>query len=102
MKFMSLSNYLIGKFMFRNNIKQVPDIFYGYFKPIQDIHDHNKRSCSGLYARQPKTELSKCSISYRGPLLWNKIINTGINPETSEAIFTKFLKKFISEGIIWD
>ena len=102
MKFMSLNKYSIGKFMFRYNIKQVPDIFYGYFKPIQDIHDHNTRSCCGLYARQPKTELSKFSISYRGPVLWNKIISTGINPETSEAIFTKYLKKFINKGIIWD
>ena len=49
-----------------------------------------------------KTELSKFSISYRGPVLWNKIISTGINPETSEAIFTKYLKKFINKGIIWD
>ena len=31
MKFMSLNKYLIGKFMFRYNIKQIPDIFYGYF-----------------------------------------------------------------------
>ena len=53
----------------RYNNKQVPDIFYGYFKPIQDIHDHNTRSCSGLYDRQPKTELSKFSITYRGPVL---------------------------------
>ena len=51
MKFMSLNKYLIGKCMFRYNIKQIPDIFYSYFKPIQDIRNHNTRSCSGLYAR---------------------------------------------------
>ena len=99
MKSMSLNKYLIGKLMFCYNNKQVPDIFYGYFKPIQDIHYHNSRRCSGLYARQPKTELSKFSISYRGPVLWNKIISIGINPETSEAIFTKFLKKFITMAL---
>ena len=73
-----------------------------FLKQIQDIHDHNNRSCSGLYARQPKTELSKFSISYRGPVIWNKIICTGINPEIYEAIFTEFLKKFINNDIIWD
>ena len=66
--------------------------FYGYFKSIQDIHDHNT-SCSSLYAIQPETELTKFSISYRSPVLWNKIISIGINPETSEAIVTKFMKK---------
>ena len=50
------------KFMFRYNIEQVSDIFCGYFKPIQDIHDHNTRSCSGLYAWQPKTELTHCGL----------------------------------------
>ena len=50
-----------------------------------------------------KLSTSKFSISYRGPVLWNKIISIGINPETAEAIFTKFLKKFIiNSGIIWD
>ena len=89
--------------MFSFNIKQVPDIFVGYFKPIQDIHDHNTRNCSDLYyTRQLKIELSKFSISYRGPVFWNKIISIGINPETSEAIFTKFLKKFINDGINWE
>ena len=88
--------------MYRYNNKQVPDILYGYFKPIQNIYDHNTRSCSGLYARQPTTELSQFSISHHGPALWIKIISIGIKPETSEAIFTKFPKKFINNGFIWD
>ena len=65
------------------------------------MHDYNTRSCTGLYARQPKTELGKFSISYRGPTLCNKILNDGIIPETSEAIFKKFLKKFITNDILW-
>ena len=88
--------------MFRYNCKIIPDIFNGFFKPILDIHDYNTRSCTGLYARQPKTELGKFSISYRGAALWNKILKDGINPETSEAIFKKFREKFIKNDILWN
>ena len=79
--------------MFRYNRKIVQDILNWFFKPILDIHDYNRGSCTGLYARQPKIELGKYFISYRGPVFWDKIFKDSINPETSEATFKKFLKK---------
>ena len=41
---------------------------------------------------QVKTDLGKTSISYIGPIIWNKILSVGINPDTSECVFSKSLK----------
>ena len=36
--------------MYRYHCMKLPYIFYVYFKPILDIHDHNLKSCTGLYS----------------------------------------------------
>ena len=59
---------------------------------------YGTRTNDGLYAEHVKSDLGKTSISYRGPLIWNMIINTGINTDVSEAVFTKSLKKRIMNG----
>ena len=97
-KFVDLNKYMIGKFMFRYHIDDVPHIFEGYFSKISDIHDYETRTNDGLYANHVKSDLGKTSISYKGPLIWNMIINTGINTDVSEAVFTKSLKKCIMNG----
>ena len=38
-KFVDLNEYMIGKFMFRYHIDDVPHIFEGYFSKISDIHE---------------------------------------------------------------
>ena len=97
-KFVDLDKYMVGKFMFRYHIDDVSHIFEGYFSKISDIHDYGTRTNDGLYAKHVKSDLGKTSISYRGPLIWNMIINTGINTDNSVAVFTKSLKKCIING----
>ena len=97
-KFVDVNKYMIGKFMFRYHIDDVPHIYEGYFSKILDIHDYETRTNDGLYVKHVKSDLGKTSISYRGTLIWNMIINTGINTDVSEAVFTKSLKKCIMNG----
>ena len=40
-----------------------------------------------------KSELGKTGVRYRGATIWNAILKDGINPDVSEAVFKKFLKK---------
>ena len=77
-KFVDLNKYMIGRFMFRYHVNDIPHIFEGYFSKISDIHDYGTRSNEGLYAKHVK--------------------NNGINTDVSEAIFTKSLKKCIMNG----
>ena len=83
---------MIGKFMFRYHVDDVPHTIEGYISNISDIHDYGTRTNDGLYAKHVKSDLGKTSISYRGPLIWN-MNKTGINTDVSEAVFTKSLKK---------
>ena len=99
LKFVDINKYLIAVFMHRNHIARTPDVFIDYFKRIQDVHHYATRSCSGLYAMQVKTDLGKTSISYIGPIIWNKILSVGINPDTSECVFSKSLKTCIKTNL---
>ena len=47
-----------------------------------------------------KTDLGKTSIRYRGAVIWNILIKDGINVDVSEAVFKKFLRKLVNDGII--
>ena len=99
LKFVDINKYMIAVFMHRNHIARTPDVFIDYFKKIQDVHHYATRSCSGLYAMQVKTDLGKTSISYIGPIIWNKILSIGINPDTSECVFSKSLKTCIRTNL---
>ena len=46
-KFVDLNKYMIGKFMFRYHVDDVPHIFEGYFSKISDIHDYETRKMMG-------------------------------------------------------
>ena len=75
-------------------------MFIDYFKMIQDVH-YATRSCSGLYAVQVKTDLGKTGIFYIGPIIWNTILSVGINPDTSECVFSKSLKTCIKTNLFY-
>ena len=51
----------------------------------------------------PRSErnMQKNRISYQAPKLWNKILNAGIDPEISEAVFCKSMKQYLKVGLLW-
>ena len=97
-KCVDLNKHMIGRFMFRYHINDIPHVFEGYFSKISEIHDYGTRSNKGSYAEHDKSDLGKTSISYRGPLIWNMIKKDGINTDFSETVFTKSLKICIMNG----
>ena len=82
LKFVDINKYFIAVFIHRYHIASIPDVFIDDFKRIQDVHHYATRSCSGLYAMQVKTDLGKTGIFYLGPIMWNKVLSVGINPDT--------------------
>ena len=91
LKLVDINTYLIGKFMYRCHKRDVPELFTGIFISIQDVHNHDTRQRKQLYCPKINTNLGKTKFSYRGPHVWNRIINK-IDPNTSEFIFSKSLR----------
>ena len=97
-QFYDMNTYLIGRFMYRCHMCQVPELFYSYFRPICDIHHYNTRQKDCIYISPVKTNLGKMSLKYRGPYVWNMLLQLNINPDSSEASFVKSLKVCILNG----
>ena len=95
-----INSCLIGKFMFNVYHGTVPHIFEGFFTQNYEIHDYNTRIASHLLVPSCSTNLSQSGIRYHGAMVWNKILNVGLNPDCSEASFKQMLKKCVLQNII--
>ena len=100
MKFEDINTYLIGNFMYRHSQCKVPELFHTFFVKNKDIHDHVTRSAQHFHIPCVKSDLGKTGIRYRGAIVWNLILQDGTNPDVSEAVFKKCLKRLISTVII--
>ena len=101
LKIGEINKYLFGKFMYRWYDIQVPLLFLDMFQYVKIIHGYVTRQTDQLYIPKVKTNLGKCSLKYKGPVIWNSILSAHINPDTSEAVFAKTLKHCIVIGLIW-
>ena len=100
LKMSEINKYIIGKFMYRWYHNQLPSIFHNMFVSVTDIHNYNTRQKDHLYTTKIKTCLGQTRITYLGPKIWNDILKAKINPNISEYVFSKSLKKCIKEGIL--
>ena len=99
-KFDDINKYMIGRFMHRWYNKKLPEMFNEYFEYVSNVHNYVTRQSIHLYVPYMRTNLGQSSISYRGPKIWNTIMNNKINGDSSEAAFSKMLKRAINSGII--
>ena len=79
---------------------RVPVLFRGMFQYVKDILKYGTRQSDHLYAPTVKSNLGQCTIHYQGPIIWNDILTAKINPDTSEVVFAKTLKRSIKIGLI--
>ena len=91
-QFYDINTYLIGRFMYICHMCQVPELFYSYFRPICGIRHYNTRQKDCIYKSPVKTSLGKMSLKYRGPYVWNMLLQLNINPDSSDASIVKSLK----------
>ena len=100
LKFDDINKCMIGRFMHRWYNRKLPEMFNEYSEYISNVHNYVTRQSIHLYVPYMRTNLGQSSISYRGPKIWNTIMNNKINGDSSEAAFSKMLKRAINSGII--
>ena len=99
LKIGEINKYLLGKFMYKWSNSRVPLLFQDMFQYVRNVHGYGTRQSDHLYTPIVKTNLGKCSLRYKGPVIWNSILTAHINPDTSEAVFAKTLEHCIVIGI---
>ena len=98
MKFPDINMFLIGRFMFRLRMGEVPDMLSNLFSRNAEIHDYSARLHQHFHVPSERSNLGKFSIRNRGAIVWNLILKLDINPDTSEAVFIKPMKKRFTNG----
>ena len=99
-EFAKVNLYLTCRFMFRWFNRNVPIMFHDFFALNSDIHGYYTRQSDYLHVPQVKSNLSKFGIRYRGVIVWNALLKLGINPDTSEAVFSKTIKTCIKNNLL--
>ena len=89
-----INTYLIGRLIHRIYNGNIT-LLCSYFKKNKDIHQYSTRQTNHYHVPCVKTELGKSALRYHGVLIWNKILNIGVDPEISEYEFSKLLKPFL-------
>ena len=78
--------YSIARFMFRYVNGSLPKPFSGYFTTNANIHSYNTRQTLHFHLSNVRSDLGKKNIKYRGAKIWNRLLDLGINSETSEFV----------------
>ena len=99
MKFVDINKFVLSRFMFKWYHCEIPNLFNCLFRQVNEVHERVTRQSNQLYPQTIKTNLGKTKLSYQGPFIWNKILNN-INPNTSEYLFVKSVRKCIKDGVI--
>ena len=75
-------------------------LFNSWFRKNEDVHGYNTRQMDHYHIPFVRTELGKSSLRYHGVIIWNNILNIGIDPEVSEFKFSKSLKQCILQNML--
>ena len=98
--FLDVNIYSIARFMFRYVNGSLPKPFVGYFTTNANIHSYNTRQTLHFHLPNVRSDLGKKNIKYRGAKIWNRLLDLGINSETSEFVFTKCVKYYIKSDML--
>ena len=94
-KFHDINLYLTNKFMFGFYKSEFPQLFISFFTRTSEVHNHFTRQHNYLHVPITKSNLGIFAICYRGIVTWNAILKLGIDPDISEAVFSKIIKRCI-------
>ena len=83
--------------MYRVYKGNVPALLQEIFTSNEDYHNYSTRQAGHLHLPLVRTDLGKFAIKYRGALIWNDILQSGISLVISEPCFKKSLKCMLME-----
>ena len=79
-------------------VNEAPDMFSDFFMRNAEIHDYSTRQRQHSHVPSERSNLGNFGIRYRRAIVWNFILKLDINPNTTEAVFIKTIKKNITNG----
>ena len=94
LKATNLYKYSIALFMYKLNCSKLPGIF-PMFVLNHEIHKYETRQSDHFHIPTCRTNLSRMSIKYQGPIIWNEI-SSNIDIDCSIGTFKKRAKRYIS------
>ena len=98
LKFTDISAYFTDRFMYTCYAENLPGIFSDFFQCNSAVHGYSTRQSEHLHVPLERSNLSQFCLRYRGVVVWNAILKSKINPDTSEFAFSKAFKACILDG----
>ena len=102
MRVNDLNIYLIALVMYQVHISEVIDVFQCLFTTNKNIHSHETRQADHFNIPMYHKNIGKTSIRYRGAVIWNNVLKSGMQLSCSKMMFKQRLKFHISAGSIKD
>ena len=101
-KVSDLNVFLIAHVMHKVHTADVINAFQCMFITNKNIHSHETRQSDHLNIPLYHKNVGKTSIRYRGAVIWNIVLKSGITLSCSQLTFKQQLKTQISAGNIKD
>ena len=87
--------------MYKHYNVKLPLLFDSYFTRTRDIHDYDTRQVSKYYhVPIVRTVYCELSIRFRGPSIWNNIMQKKVSPDVTLFTFKLKLKELLLNGVI--
>ena len=84
--------------MYKCYMDNVPGIFSDFVQCNSAVHGYSTWQSEHLHIPLERSNLSQFCICYQGEVVWNVILKSKNNPDTSEFVFAKALKACILGG----
>ena len=94
-----INTYLIGRLMHRIYNGDIT-LLRSYFKKNKEVHQYGTRQINHHHVPPVKTELGKSALHFHGVVIWNKILNLGMDPVMTEYEFSKSLKNYLLQDML--
>ena len=94
-----INTYLIGRLMHRIYNGDIT-LLQSYFKKNKEVHQYGTRQINHYHVPPVKTELGKSALRFHGVVIWNKILNLGMDPVMTEYEFSKSLKNYLLQDML--
>ena len=102
MKLDEINIFLIAQLMRKQYTADVIPVFQNMFITNSDIHSYVTRQSNHLNIPLCHKNIGKTTIRYRGAIIWNNVLKSGIPLDQSNMLFKQQLRKQIMSGSIRD
>ena len=81
-----INKYLVGRLMYRLYNEDIT-LFDSMFMKNEQVHNYDTRQKDHYHVPGFKSRLGKINLRYKGVIVWNSILFSGIPVDVSQAVF---------------